>query len=175
VTNLTHQISHRVFDNFHDSSDSIMSSVIDLEAQQVARAAPCAGAFSLFLITVEVVTACKEEVEGAETHEMGILGPHTSSIASSLQSVSTTGQDINGEARLVVSQAKGVALIWPCCRIPRRSFCFVSGSGGSDAPEMNINQSRNSDDVSGTTGDILTQVKAQTRARFHTIVGISMT
>jgi hypothetical protein len=41
VTNLTHQISHpRVFDDCH-----IMSSVIDLEAQQVAQTAPRAGAF----------------------------------------------------------------------------------------------------------------------------------
>jgi hypothetical protein len=72
--------------------------------------------FSLFLITVEVVTARKEEEEGTETHEMNMLGPHTSSVASSLarQSVST-GQDINDAAQSVVSkkgQAEGVTLIW---------------------------------------------------------------
>jgi hypothetical protein len=55
-----------------------MSSDTDSEAQQVVQAAPRAGAFfSLFLITVEVVTARKEEVGGAETHEMDILGPQT--------------------------------------------------------------------------------------------------
>jgi hypothetical protein len=65
--------------------------------------------FSLFLITAEVVTVRKEEVEGAE-HEMDILGPHTSIVASSLRSVST-GQDINDEAQSVVSQAEGVTSI----------------------------------------------------------------
>ena len=80
-----------------------MSSVIDLEAQQVVQAAPHAGAFSLFLITVEVVTTPKEEeVEGAETHEMDVLGPRTSRVASSLRSVSP-GQDINDKAQSVIS------------------------------------------------------------------------
>jgi hypothetical protein len=104
-----------------------MSSVIDLEAQQVAQAAPRASAgacFSLFLITVEVVTARKEEVGGAEMHEMGILGPHTraGSVANSLRSAST-GQDINDEAQSVISQVGGVTSIWPCCLLPRRLFC----------------------------------------------------
>jgi hypothetical protein len=136
-----------------------MSSIIDLEAQQVAQAAPPRHVpvrFSLFLITVEVVTARKEEVEGAETHEMDIQGgPHTSSVASSLQSVST-GQDINEEAaQSVVSQAEGVSSIWPCCLIPGRLFCSVTGSGGSDVPEMNIDhwQSHSRDDVSHTIKD----------------------
>jgi hypothetical protein len=147
-----------------------MSSIIDLEAQQVAQAAPPRRVpvrFSLFLITVEVVTARKEEVEGAETHEMDIQGgPHTSGVASSLRPVST-GQDINEEAQSVVSQAEGVSSIWPWCLIPGRLFCSVTGSGGSDVPEMNIDQSRSSDDVSGTTSDRLTQAEAQTRVFPH--------
>jgi hypothetical protein len=61
-----------------------------------------------------VVTARKEEVGGAETHGMDVLGPHTSSAAataaSSLWSVSTS-QDINDEAQSVVSQAEGVTSI----------------------------------------------------------------
>ena len=65
--------------------------------------------FSLFLITIEVVTARKEEVEGAETHEMDILG-HTSSVESSLRSMST-GQDINDDAQSVISQVEGVSSI----------------------------------------------------------------
>jgi hypothetical protein len=130
--------------------------------------------FSLFLITVvEVVTARKEEVEGAETHQMDILGPHTSVVASSLRLVST-GQDINDEAQSVVSRAEGVASNWPCCRIPRRLFCSVTGSGGSDISEINIDQSRSRDDVSHTTSDRPCQA-AQTRACFLTIVEISMT
>ena len=121
--------------------------------------------FSLFLITVEVLTAHKEEVEGTETHEMGNLGPHTGSVASPLRSVST-GQDINDEAHPVVSQsqAEGSTSIWPRCRIPRRLFCSVTGPGvGSGAPETNI------------TSDKLTQGEAQSRAYFLTIVEISMT
>jgi hypothetical protein len=88
-----------------------MSSVIDLEApceaQQVAQAAPhaSAGAFEAYP-TVEVVTAREEEVGGAETHKMGILEPHTSSVESSLWSAST-GQDINGEAQPVFSSILG--------------------------------------------------------------------
>jgi hypothetical protein len=152
-----------------------MSSVIDLEAQQVAQAAPRAGAFfPSFLITVEVVTARKEEVEAAETHEMDILGPHAGSAASSLRSVST-GQDINDEAQSVVSQVEGVTSIWPCCPIPRRFFYSVTGSRGSDAPEMNIYQSRSSDDVNSITSDRLPQAEAQTCACFLTIAEISMT
>jgi hypothetical protein len=100
-----------------------------------------------------VVTGRKEEVGGAEAHEMDILGPHTSSAAGSLRSVST-GQDINDEAQSVVSQDEGVTSIWPCCRIPRPIFCSVTGSRGNDAPKMNI------------TSDRLTQAEAQTRALF---------
>jgi hypothetical protein len=131
--------------------------------------------FSLFLITVEVVTARKEEVEGAETHQMDLLGPHTSVVASPLRSVST-GQDINDEAQSVVSQAEGVSSICPCCQIPRRLFCPVTGSEeGNDAPEINIDQSRSRDDVGHTTSGRLTQAEAQIRACFLTIVEISMT
>jgi hypothetical protein len=43
--------------------------------------------FFLFLIAVEVVMVREEEVEGTETQEMDILGPHTNSVASSLRSV----------------------------------------------------------------------------------------
>jgi hypothetical protein len=76
--------------------------------------------FSLFLIAIdgEVVTARKEEVEGAETHEMDILRPHTNSVAR-LRSMST-GQDIKDEAQPVISRIKGVTSIWLWCRIPRR-------------------------------------------------------
>jgi hypothetical protein len=125
--------------------------------------------FSRFLITVGVVTARTEEVDRVETHEMDILGLHTSSIASSLQSVSTD-QDIYVEAQSVISQPEieGVTSIWPCCPIPRRLFRSVTGSGdsgGSDAPEMNIDQSRSRhDDVNHTTSDRLTQAEAQNRA-----------
>ena len=143
----------------------IMSSVIDLEAQQVVQAAPPAGAFSLFHITVKVVTACKEEAEGAEMHEMDRLGPCISSLAGPLRSVST-GQENNDDAHLVVSQAEGVASISPCCVIPRRLFCSVTGSGGDDTSETNIKQSHRSDDVN----DRQSQAEAQTRACFLMIV-----
>ena len=123
-----------------------------------------------------MVTARKEEVEGAETHEMDILGPHTSGIASSLWPVSA-GQDINDEAQLAVPQVEGVTSIWPSCRIPRRLFCSVTGPGGSDALEMSlinwtIDQSRGSDIVSHTR---LIRTNAQSRACFLMIVEISMT
>jgi hypothetical protein len=134
--------------------------------------------FSPFLIIPQVVTARKEEVEVAETHEMDILGPHTSRIASSLRLLST-GQDISDEAQSVISQpeVEGVTSICPCCLIPRRSLCSVTGSGGSDAPEMNIDQPRSRDEVSGTTSDSPTQAEARTpsRASFLMIVEISMT
>ena len=130
--------------------------------------------FSLFLITVEVLTARKEEVEGVETHKMNIFGPHINSVASSLRSVSSD-QDINDGAPPVVSQAEGVTSIWPWYRILRRLFCSVTGSGGSDAPERNIDQLRCRDNASRTTNDRLTRAEAQTRACFLTIVEISMT
>ena len=132
--------------------------------------------FSLFLIIAEVVTARKEEVEVAETHEMDILGPHTIMVASSPRPVST-GQDINddSEAQLVISQVEGVTSVCPCCTIPRRSLCSVTGSGGSDAPEMSIDQPRSRDEVIDTTSDRPTQAEVPTRACFLTIVAISMT
>jgi hypothetical protein len=74
--------------------------------------------FSLFLITVEVVMARKEEVGGAETHDV----PYRSNVASSepLELVSTGPEspDIN-EAQFVISQVEGVISIWPFCLIPR--------------------------------------------------------
>ena len=130
--------------------------------------------FSSFLIIAEVVTARKEEVEVAETHEMDILGPHTSRFASSPRPVST-GQDINDEALLVISQVEGVTSIFPCCLIPRRSLRSVTGFGGSAAPEINIDQPRSRDEVGGTTSNRPTQAEAQTRACFLTIVEISTT
>ena len=134
-----------------------MSSAIDLEAQQVAQVVPRASAF-FPLITVGVVTAHKE---GAETHTIDILGAHTSSVASPLQSVST-GQNINDEAHPVVPQ--GVISIWPCCRSPSRLFCFVTGSRVESGPtEMKI------------TSDQPTQAEVQIRACFLKIVAISMT
>ena len=115
--------------------------------------------FSLFLITVEVVTARKEEVVGTETHEMDNLGPDTSSVATPLRSVST-GQGIDDDTQPVVLRAEGVTSIWPCCPIPRRFFGSVTGSGqGSDAPEMNITS----------------EAEAQIRACFLTIAVISTT
>ena len=79
--------------------------------------------FSLFGITVGVITARKDEVGGAETHKVDILGPRTSSAASSLLSVSAD-QDINDEAQSVFSQAEGVTSNWPSGRIQRRLFLF---------------------------------------------------
>jgi membrane protease subunit (stomatin/prohibitin family) len=149
-----------------------MNSDIDLEAQQVAQAAPRAGSFFPLSHPLKVVTARKEEVGGAETHEMDMLGPHTSIIVSSLRSVS--GQDIN-KAQSVVSQAEGVTSIWPCCRIPRRLFCSGKGCGGDNNSYINIDQSRSCDDVSHTTSNRPTQAEAQTCACFLTILEISMT
>jgi hypothetical protein len=131
----------------------IMSSVIDLEAQQVAQTAPRASAFFPLSHHRLSGNGSREEVGGTGAHEMDILGPHTS------------GQDINDEAHSTVSVAEGVASICPCCLIPRRLFCSVAGSGGGgDAPEMNIDQSHSRDDVSHTTSDKLTQAEAQIRA-----------
>jgi len=124
--------------------------------------------------------ARKEEGEGAETHEMDVLGPQTSSVANSLRSVST-GQDINDEAQAqsAVSQVEGVTSIWPCCLIPRQLFHSVTGSGESEITKINFDQSRSRDEVSGTTSDRSTQAEAQTRTYFRTyfltIVEISMT
>ena len=150
----------------------IMSSIIDLEAQQVAQATPPAGAFSLFLITVEVVTASKEEAGGAETHEMDRLGPRTSSVASPLSSLHSvsTGQEINDEAQSVVSQAQGATPVSPCCLIPRRLIGSLSESWGDDTPEMNIDQSHRSDDVN----DRQSQAEARTRACSLMILEVSM-
>jgi hypothetical protein len=115
--------------------------------------------FSLFLITVKVVTARKEEVGGAEIHEMVNLGPDTGSVATPLRSVST-GRGINDDAQPVVLRAEGVTSIWPCCPILRRFFGFVTESGqGSDAPEMNITS----------------EAEPQIRACFLTIAVISTT
>jgi hypothetical protein len=124
-----------------------MSSVIDLEAQQVAQAAPRAGTF--FPLThVEVVTVRKE---------------------SSLRSVSA-GQDIKDEAQSVVPQVESMTSICSCCCTTRRLFCSVTGSGGSDVPAMNIDQSRTRDDINHTTSDRLTQAEAQIRACFLMVV-----
>ena len=96
-----------------------MGSDIDLEVGQVAQATPHSGAishsFSSLSIPLKVLTARGEEVGCVETHEMDTLGPHTSTVASPRQSVST-GQDIN-EAQLVVSQAEGATSIFPYCLI----------------------------------------------------------
>jgi hypothetical protein len=76
----------------------IMGSDIGLEAGKVAHATPHADAFSypfsLLSIPLEVLTVCKEEVGGVETYEMDILGPHTSSIARSLRSVTIGKQGL---------------------------------------------------------------------------------
>ncbi len=118
---------------------------------------------------------CEEEVGGAETHEMDPLGPRISGAASSLPSVHAA-QNIN-EAQSII---EGVTSIWPCCLIRRQLFCSFIGSSGSDVrasvPEKNIGQSRDSDDVSGTTRDRPTQAEeVQTRACFLSIVEISKT
>jgi hypothetical protein len=76
--------------------------------------------FSLFLITADVVIVREEDLGGAETHEMGSLGPHISSVTSPLRSVTVSaGQDINDEAQSVVSQPEGVAFSCLSCLIPR--------------------------------------------------------
>ena len=89
--------------------------------------------FPSSIIAVEVLTARNEVVEGAETHEMDILGPHTSSVACSLRSVST-GQDINDEAQLVISQVEGVTTIWPWCYIPRRLLFLLQDPREATSP-----------------------------------------
>lgn len=111
----------------------------DLEAQQVAHAAPRTSAM-----------ICEEEVlvGGAETNEMDNLGPHNTSVTSLLQSVSAD-QDVN-EEQSVISQVEGVSFILPCCPILRRLFRYVTGSRGRDIPEMNIDPSQGSDDVNDT-------------------------
>ena len=125
--------------------------------------------FLLFLITVEVVTACEEEVEGAGTHEIDVLGPHTSSVACSVRSVSSTGQDIDCKAQPVISQADGMTAIWLCCHISKRLFCSVTGSGGSDISKINIHQSRSLSDVSHTANNKPCQAEAPTRTCFLAI------
>jgi hypothetical protein len=79
--------------------------------------------FPLFLITIDsnVVMILEEEVGGAdsERHEMDIIGPHTSSAASSLP-LASISQDINDEAQPGVSQAEGVTSICPCSLIQRQ-------------------------------------------------------
>ena len=82
-----------------------MDSVIDLEAQQVAESMTPAGAFSPLSHHRRSGNG-PQGVEGAERHEMDILGPHISSVASPLRSVST-GQDTNDGAQPIVSQAEG--------------------------------------------------------------------
>jgi hypothetical protein len=148
--NLAHQISHpRVFDNFHWSSHHELCHQSRGSTSYPGNATCQCWCVLSLLITAEVLTARKEEVEGRETREMDILG-------------SLTG--------------KGVTSIWPCCLIPRRLFCSVTGSGGeSDPPEMKINQSHSRDDVGHVTNDRPSQAEAQIRACFLTIVEISMT
>ena len=64
-----------------------------------------------------MLTIREEEVGEVETHEMNVLGLHTGSVASSLQSSSvSTGQDIL-EAQSVASQVKGVISICSRCLI----------------------------------------------------------
>jgi hypothetical protein len=133
--------------------------------------------FSPCPITVDsdVIIIREEEVARAdsETHEMDIIGPHTISVSSSLR-LAPTSQVINDETQQV-SQAEGVTSTCPCCLIPRRLFCSVTGPRESGVPEMNIDRSRSRDDsvVSNTTGDRLTQAEAQTRACFVIIVDIN--
>jgi hypothetical protein len=81
--------------------------------------------FSSLSIPLEVLTVREEELGDVDTHEMGIFEPHTSSVASSLQSV-PTGQDIN-EAQLVVSQAEGATSIFPSCLIDIIILCCDFG------------------------------------------------
>ena len=100
--------------------------------------------FSLFLITIKVVTACKEEVEEAEMNEIYTLWPHTGG-ASSRWSVST-GQNINEETQ-------GMTSIWLCFLIPRRPFCSAAGPGRSDLPDVNFERPRSNADISSTSAD----------------------
>jgi hypothetical protein len=94
-----------------------MKSAIDLEAQHFLRAHHVLVRFSFGLAAAKVVTVREEEVEGTETREIDKPGPHASSPASPLRSVSA-GQDINEEARPAVPEAEGVTSIYSCCRIP---------------------------------------------------------
>ena len=134
--------------------------------------------FFLFLISVDsnVVMILKEEVGGAdsERHEMDVIGPYTSSAASSLP-LASISQDINDEAQPGVSQAEGVTSICPCCLIPRQLFSSVIGSGRRGILEMNIDQLRSRGSVSGTSSDGPTQADPQIRTYFLTIVEMSMT
>jgi len=102
-----------------------MSSDIDLEVGQVAQAAPPAGAFfrsfSLLSIPSKVLTVHEEGVGRVEMHEMDIIEPCTSSVASPLQSVST-GQDTNDGSQSVVSQNEGATSIFPSIAVSSRFF-----------------------------------------------------
>jgi len=113
--------------------------------------------FFLFPIIIDsnVVMILEEEVGGPDSvrHEM----------------------DVNDEAQPGVSQAEGVISICPCCLIPGQLLSSVIGSEGRDIPEMNIDQFRSRDRVSGTASDRSTQAEAQIRTYFLTIVEISMT
>ena len=80
--------------------------------------------------TAEVVIVREDKVGGVETHRMNIFKPPTSSVAISLPSV-YTAQDIN-DTQSIISQVEGVTSIWACCLNLRRSFCSVTGPGGSD-------------------------------------------
>jgi hypothetical protein len=83
-----------------------------------------------------VVTAPKEEVERAETHEIDILGPHASSVASSLRSMST-GQDINDEAQSVISQVEGVTLYLSFLSHPESIiFILLQDPGEATSPRQ---------------------------------------
>ena len=75
--------------------------------------------FSSLSVPLEVLTVREEEVGGVETHEMDILGSHTSSVTSPLQSV-PTGQNIS-EA----SKAEGATSICPFCLIDMINFYCV--------------------------------------------------
>src|SRR6266403_665122 len=154
-----------------------MSSDIDLEAQGVAQAAPCAGAFFSFLplsFLPEALTFCEKEVGGSETPEMAILQSHASTVTSAALPMST-GQDVEDKARPVVSQA--VVEAWDatstptCSCIPSGVFRpFTSMRGGSD---IGYSQRCGVDDA---TGDQPTQGgEAQTRVYFPTTIEIWLT
>jgi hypothetical protein len=125
-----------------------------------------------------VLIVHREEVEGSETHEMDILGPHASRVASPVWSTVSTGHGISNEAQSVVPQAEGVTSVcW--CLIPRQLSFSVTGS---DISEINIDQSRRRDAVSHFTNEWLTStqfeglhnVEGPPRAHFFMILEISM-
>ena len=157
--NLTHKISHPRNSSRHELCHHRSRG----STRTICPGRPTYRCVFPLLVTVEVVTARKDDMRRSETLEMDKLGPLTSGVPSPLRSAST-GQVINHEAQPVVPQAEGVTSIWSCCRIPRRLLCSVTGSEVEiESLEMNM------------TSDSPIQTETQIRACFLTIVKIPTT